>query len=74
MCIGGRWVDGGRSTLDRVGDMRPPPPPVSHNIATASTGAASSSSVTATQNVGNLLHMAGVYHNCFFAVISFIFI
>ena len=59
--IGGRWVDGGRSTLDRVGDMRPPPPPVSHNIATTATGAASSSSVAAAQNVGNLLHMAGAY-------------
>ncbi|PSN53173.1 Dystrophin [Blattella germanica] len=57
----GRWVDGGRSTLDRVGDMRPPPPPVSHNIATAATSASSSSSVAATQNVGNLLHMAGGY-------------
>ncbi|XP_069695333.1 dystrophin, isoforms A/C/F/G/H isoform X7 [Periplaneta americana] len=53
----GRWVDGGRSTLDRVGDMRPPPPPVSHNMAAAAPGT-SSSSVAATQNVGNLLHMA----------------
>lgn len=49
-CVGGRWGEGGRSSLDRA-DMRPPPPPVSHNIA-------SSSSSTA-QNVGNLLHMAG---------------
>ncbi|XP_021924412.1 dystrophin-like isoform X3 [Zootermopsis nevadensis] len=52
----GRWVEGGRSTLDRVGDMRPPPPPVSHNMAAAATG--TSSSVAAAQNVGNLLHMA----------------
>lgn len=51
-------MDGGRSTLDRVGDMRPPPPPVSHNMAGAATGT-SSSSVAAAQNVGNLLHMAG---------------
>jgi hypothetical protein len=50
-------VDGGRSTLDRVGDIRPPPPPVSHNMAAAATG--TSSSVAATQNVGSLLHMAG---------------
>lgn len=55
----GRWLDGGRSTLDRIGDMRPPPPPpASHSLAAAATGP-SSSSVTATQNVGNLLHMAG---------------
>ncbi|XP_033609096.1 dystrophin, isoforms A/C/F/G/H isoform X6 [Cryptotermes secundus] len=54
----GRWVDGGRSAVDRIGDMRPPPPPVSHNMAAAATSA-SSSSVAATQNVGNLLHMAG---------------
>lgn len=58
VCVGGRWVDGGRSAVDRIGDMRPPPPPVSHNMAAAATGA-SSSSVAATQNVGNLLHMAG---------------
>lgn len=51
-------MDGGRSTLDRVGDMRPPPPPVSHNMAATATGT-SSSSVAAAQNVGNLLHMAG---------------
>jgi hypothetical protein len=59
VCVGGRWLDGGRSTLDRIGDMRPPPPPpASHSLAAAATGP-SSSSVTATQNVGNLLHMAG---------------
>lgn len=58
VCVGGRWLDGGRSTLDRIGDMRPPPPPpASHNLPAAATGA--SSSVTASQNVGNLLHMAG---------------
>jgi chromosome segregation ATPase len=54
----GRWLDGGRSTLDRIGDMRPPPPPpASHSLPAAATGA--SSSVAASQNVGNLLHMAG---------------
>lgn len=64
VCVGGRWVDGGRSTLDRVGDMRPPPPPpVSHNMAATATGTPSSS-VAAAQNVGNLLHMAGgLLHN-----------
>lgn len=63
MCVGGRWLDGGRSTLDRIGDMRPPPPPpASHSLAAAAAAAGtgtSSSSVAATQNVGNLLHMAG---------------